>query len=292
MLLPEFAVEPELLNSWERVRLFAALFGLENGRLVSRFPKKWLQKACKAVYGGPDGDVDRHRCIEMLQRLKDTAFIDCSRPWPSEPRWIDNALKSHRERPFHAIVAPDGFENECVVPWDDVHPDHPFLRVETGITIERKAECMAECVATLLRTAKEVVFVDRNFVPTGRKWTEPLGAFLRRIADRADLNSLRRVEVHTAIGESDSSVYRANCERELKQIVPPGLTLSVVLCEWSELHDRFVLTERRGFKFGHGLDAPLRENPGRVHVNLLSESQWREEWEKHQGRSPLCTIRA
>ncbi|GAB4273515.1 MAG: hypothetical protein Kow0092_28820 [Deferrisomatales bacterium] len=60
----------------------------------------------------------------------------------------------------------------------------------------------------------------------------------------------------------------------------------MVLCGWDGLHNRFILTDRGGFQFGHGLDAA----GGRDQVTILSESQWREEWEKHQGRTPLCLI--
>ena len=259
---------------------------------MSRFPKKWDKHVWRAVCEGPTKDLERKRCEEWLKMLKwsNRVLIEHPLPWPSRNTWIENALDRHRERPFYAILVEEGAEaNPKMVAWEEVYSEHPLLRVETGITIERDPEVMAECVASLLRVAREVVFVDRHFVPTNEKWTAPLGAFLGRVAQRLDLKSVRRLELHTAVHRDDPSAYRANCERELKRVVPPGLTLSVVLYGWSELHDRFVLTERGGFNFGHGLDA---SPTGQVHVNILSESQWREEWEKHQGRSPLCTIRA
>jgi len=293
MLLPEFAVEPESLNTWPRLQLFTALFGVEKGRLVSRFPGKWLQKACKAVYSGPAREVERVRCVERLRALKEAILVDDLEPWPQRETWLENALERHRTRPFRAIVSAAGGGREAmVVPWEDVEADHPHLRVDTGVTIDLTPEVMAACVAPLLRVAREIVFVDRYFA-TGAfntfhtEWEGPLRAFLACIAKGVAPQNLVRLQIHTALRAGDPEKCRSNLQQKLPPAVPPGLRLDVVLCEWSELHNRFVLTDRGGFQFGHGLSSA----PGsRDHVNILSEAQWHEQWDKHRGREILCTI--
>lgn len=40
-MLAEYAIDPELFNNWRDFRFFASQFGAAQGRLISRFPKKW-----------------------------------------------------------------------------------------------------------------------------------------------------------------------------------------------------------------------------------------------------------
>ena len=60
-MFKEFALEPRLLHNWDRFQRFIGLFGVEQGRLIARFPKKWQQMVLDAV---TCGQVEKARIEE------------------------------------------------------------------------------------------------------------------------------------------------------------------------------------------------------------------------------------
>jgi hypothetical protein len=62
-------------------------------------------------------------------------------------------------------------------------------------------------------------------------------------------------------------------------LVPAGLTLRIVRWDKEDLHNRYVLTERGGLKFGQGLDEGT--NPPTDVVNLLGERVHEEIWKDY-----------
>ena len=40
-MIYEYALEPRLLNNWKDFRYFTEKFSFYEGRLISRFPKRW-----------------------------------------------------------------------------------------------------------------------------------------------------------------------------------------------------------------------------------------------------------
>lgn len=51
MMLYEYAVEPELLNTWERFRYFIEKSGVSQGRFISRYPKAWKRMVYQSLAG-------------------------------------------------------------------------------------------------------------------------------------------------------------------------------------------------------------------------------------------------
>jgi hypothetical protein len=64
-----YCLEPSLLNNWKDFRYFTEKFGASQGRLISRYPKRWK----KLVYDSLSncGEVERKRIEEGLQRIDD-----------------------------------------------------------------------------------------------------------------------------------------------------------------------------------------------------------------------------
>jgi hypothetical protein len=94
-MLYEFALEPALLSNWDRVRYYLGRFGVDQGRLIARFPRHWDKLVLAAL--ADCKQVERHRIIEALFRLHDHL-----RPrhdeWDTTLDWLQNAEAEHCQR--------------------------------------------------------------------------------------------------------------------------------------------------------------------------------------------------
>src|SRR5262245_35647980 len=101
-MLADFALEPALLNNWESFQRIVSLFGASQGRLISRFPKKWQEMVLASVVCGP---VEKLRITEALVRVTKTVLFPREHDWNALLPWLDNAVAEHGKRPFSAILA-------------------------------------------------------------------------------------------------------------------------------------------------------------------------------------------
>ena len=101
-MLAEFALEPRLLHNWDRFQRLIALFGLSQGRLISRFPKKWKEMVLAAVTCPP---VEKAKIEEALRRRLDDRLFPRHHNWLDDFSWLENAVAEHGIRPFHDVLA-------------------------------------------------------------------------------------------------------------------------------------------------------------------------------------------
>src|SRR6266852_6033498 len=101
-MLAEFALEPRLLHNWDRFQRLVSLFGVAQGRLISRFPKMWQQLVLNSVTCGP---AEKARIEEALRRLLVDRLLNRYHEWRDDLTWLNNAIAEHGKRPFHAILA-------------------------------------------------------------------------------------------------------------------------------------------------------------------------------------------
>ena len=96
-MLYEYAVEPELLNTWERFRYFFEKFGVSQGRFIARYPRTWKRMVYQSLAGC--SDMDRKRIEVRLEQINDRllrrqGLYDASRGW------LENAETEHASAPF------------------------------------------------------------------------------------------------------------------------------------------------------------------------------------------------
>jgi len=164
--------------------------------------------------------------------------------------WLENARAEHRRTPFRAIIA-DSNADDCILDASEVDEQDERWRVDTGCLVARQAEALVEKVRLLIMASKRVVVID-PFRPDQRDKRRPLAALFDVVADRAD------VEVHL----SDKAIGYEHCMSQaaakLPALVSPGAHL-IIRC-WRErdggerLHNRCMLTDIGGVKFGDGLE--------------------------------------
>jgi hypothetical protein len=290
-MIHEYALEPELVATWvdrSKGRYFIEKFGLGQPRIVSRYPKPWKRLVWEAFGGGTE--LDQKRLEELIARLSETMIKGRDGHWDAAATWLGNAEEEHRRVPFHAILARANPRRLAHVLAADELDDTTLLwAIPHGRTVPRMAAEMAAAVASMLRAAKEVVFIDPHFGPENRRHREPLKAFLRAVVDRRPGDVAPRIEVQcSAEGGATEDFFRSECERRLPRCVPHNLQLKLVRLHQRDggerLHNRYILTDLGGVIFGVGLDEG--DEGGTDDISLLDRTQYEERWRQYASEAP------
>ena len=93
---------------------------MEQGRLVSRFPRRWKKLVWDAYQNTmpsrpqtPEEEAqlqrEKRNLTEVLQRLGERTFKRRTYAWDDGKSWLINALTDHDRVPFHATLGGSGF---------------------------------------------------------------------------------------------------------------------------------------------------------------------------------------
>ncbi len=256
-MLYEYAVEPTVIaGDWKTCRYLSELFGFDRGRVLSQYPKKWLQIAIKAADSLPD--VEKQRVIEKIRRLKEHASIQKIRDYDHDVTWVDNALRQQRTAPFHAIVVGHGVPGAAaVVEADDVSDTHRLFAIPRNIKIDRVAEQIVSSIAPLIVNSQRALFIDKYYDPFNARYQATLQKLLGTIASRPGFE----FEIHYC--EHSYCPDAASIEREVSMkfvdVIPAGM--SIKLYRWAEMtggttfHGRYLLTDRGGVQIDAGFSS-------------------------------------
>ena len=288
-MLHEFALEPALIRNWDRFQYYMSNFGIQLGRMISRFPKKWEQ----LVIGGlaDCGDVEKKKIVEALIRGRNRLFPRYHE-WDPSLSWLANAELEHAKRPFHAVIAAANSNGRDFVleesALDATYP--PLLwSATTPRLIERSGLKMAEAIRILLQMSKTVLFIDRNFGPKDKGFRLGLQAFLLAMLNRHNQCQANRIEYHTGdlVHPAD---FKDLCNSYLPEIIPSGVRIRFVRWRHGELHDRYIVTEHGGASFAQGLDeAGETEQPDQL-VALIDRALANQMLQNFTGRPPKFTL--
>lgn len=253
-MLKEFALDPSLLGNWKDFRFFLGQFGVTQGRLISRFPAKWKDMV-RAAAAQSAKDVEFARIEDALTRIERVMLIrDCD--YLNCHQWLRNAADEDQKRPFHAIISSQktGSAGNILI-GEDLDPTNPHALwiVPTSVQIAREPNAMSGCVEHLLSQCKEVMFIDPYFGPGKQTHIAPLQKFLDAIARRGTRPMPSRLEYHTGNLDLDRAAFQRNLDQRIKPLLPSNVKLTVVRWKKSEMHNRYILTDRGGVMFGHGL---------------------------------------
>lgn len=290
-MIHEYALEPELVATWtdrQVGRYFIEKFGLGQPRIVSRYPKRWKRLAWAALQTA--NEIERKRMEELLARLGGTMVKRPDARWDPEEGWLDNAVDEHVRAPFHAILARTNphAENHVLVAQELDDTTHLWEKPR-GLCVSRSAADLAAAVAALLRSAREIVFVDPHFGPENVRYRESLRAFLRAVLDNRPGALPDRVEVQcSADGGATESFFQEECERRLPRIVPRGLRVDLIRLSrrggGERLHNRYILTDIGSVTFGAGIDRGDASDSD--DIELLDRVQHEKRWAQYAGKTP------
>jgi len=290
-MIKEYALQPDLVSTWQTCRFLLDKFGYGRGRVISRYPKKWAKLTYESLNN--DKPMEKKRIEVGLIRLK-AALYPRYHVWDSAKGWLDNAIEEHGHRPFCAIISDDNpGSNAAIIREADLDEDEePRWKAETQCRIERTAANMAACADALLRNAKQIIFVDPHFNPQAGRFKRPLEAFLRIATNRPAGIRISRIEIHT--GHTAAGVktfFDSECQKHLPPIIPSGLKVRLVRWDQAYVHNRFILTECGGLKFGTGLDDHDGRPLSHDLVDLLERETYEKTWKEYQRDTPVFPLK-
>jgi hypothetical protein len=261
-MLFEYAVEPQAIgSSWQNFRYLIEKFGFDRGRLISRFPKKWEREVIEAAQRSGMGDVRLKSLVSRLQQAKATALIPSGRNYePSVGDWLENALFQQAIQPFHAIIATENRGDRAfILVAEELDETNLLMDAPNNWEVSRLGTDLAAAMAPLLKSSKDILFVDRFFNLQDTRYKETLKASLAIIAS----NGVDGVQCEIHYGEHNQrpplNLVEQNAGRWLAGVIPHGM--SVKLFGWKEklggadFHARFLLTDRGGMNVEAGFSA-------------------------------------
>lgn len=259
-MLHEYAVEPKAIGSnWQAFRYLIEKFGFDRGRLISQFPKAWLREVYEASIAFKP--LERKRLEESLARAKKSALMRSGRPYdPALGGWLQNAIPQHRAAPFHAIIATDNAGGDAsILVADDIDELTPLMVSTHTWEVQRTGPDLAKAVAPLLKSARDLVFVDRFFDVSRERYKKTLKACLGVVHSSGARGT--RCEIHFVDHDTRPAieVVERDAPRWLKGVIPEGM--SVALYAWKEklggedFHARYLLTEVGGVSVDAGFSA-------------------------------------
>ena len=274
-MIHEFAVDPDALAGWQNFRYLVEKFGVANGRLISRFPSKWekmVLRACKDC-----SEMEKKRIVESLKQIGPKLY-SAGRNYDKGHEWLPNAVASHRELPFRAIITTHANAGDGgLLDGDALSEDDETWAVPRGGAVPRTAEDLAAAADKLLRCSGEIVLVDPYFGGEAR-FGRPLTAMIRCACDG---RVPRRFEYHLSARSISADIFETALERQRPYLrIPENVSLFFV--RWDQvddsdtLHPRYILTEKGGLRFDHGLDDG---NPGETtDVECLDQTLHAHRW--------------
>ena len=278
-MIHEFAVDPEALASWQNFRYLIEKFGIPRGRLISRFPSKWEKmviRACKDC-----SEMEQKRIVESLKNIR-LKLYSAGRSYDKDQEWLPNAVASHQALPFRAIITtPANAGSSGLLDCDALSEDDETWAVPRGGVVSRTPADLAGAADRLLRCSGEIILVDPYFGGEAR-FGKPLTAMIRCACDG---RVPRRFEYHLSSRSIDADVFKSSLERQRPYLRIPE-KVNLVFVRWDQiddsdtLHPRYVLTEKGGLRFDHGLD---EGNPGETtDVECLDQALHAHRWAQFQ----------
>ena len=293
----EYALDPGVLTSWERVRTFLDAFGPAKGRFLVDLPRKgWKQLVMDAVAAHGCSALDRSRIEEKLRRVdKRTLLPRKDQVAPVPGPWVATARAEHARDPLRAIITPEPLAGQAdeIAP-DDCHGDASPWHVPHGCLVPRKATELSDRCRVLVRASKRVILVDPYFNVSRAQVSAVLTPLARLVAKAG-----ASLEVHARDEKGHAEALRAT-QRALPASVPIGFEVTVrwlaAATSTHRHHNRYLLTEIGGVQLGDSAEEGDAGHEDRW--SILDTDAHERLWKRHtelgagfQEAGPACTVR-
>lgn len=247
-MIKEFALDPEAItSSYREFCYFTEKFGVNQGRVISAFPKKWRKMVCDSALREHKGKVEFARIVERLNRLGGDIVFDTGRPGgEGSQSWIDRALAEHARKPFAAIISATAVDHPDVFQKDEIDEENPRFRAARQCAVPRTAKALIGCAEFLIRHAKIIKVVDPHFDPTKPRYFRPLEQICSLLSGNKAI-----VEIHRSDEIANDELIRRF--QQGFSLLPSGVKLQLHIYEKALMHNRFIITESGGLIYGVGL---------------------------------------
>ncbi|MBF0341542.1 MAG: hypothetical protein HQL95_11365 [Magnetococcales bacterium] len=271
-MIYEYALDPEMVASWhdrKKYAFFAGRFGMDDGRVVSGYPKKWRQMVRKAFFDQiPGGDPNAEMRLNALLDTLCEKMVKRNNSFPDLPSWLEKAEYEHAVRPFRSVLSNKNPRSKpFVVTTDEVtggtiaeskNADHWII--PPAPSPPRDASEFAQAVAPMLRCCQHAVFVDPYFDPDPYRprFLNTLREMLVILWSQNHGMELPQAELHISADKKGENEILRKCRAHLPDIIPLGGKIRVVIWKsracGEQLHNRYLLTDIGSVGFCAGLD--------------------------------------
>jgi hypothetical protein len=257
-MIYEFAVDPDLLSSWDKFQRIISLFGVTKGRLISRFPKRWERLVYDSV---ASGNTERTRIEIALKRIQRELLLPRKHSWNDRDFWIDNAKAEHARTPFRAVLTTtaDPTFTFLIDATDLDHTALPeLLKAGPSRIVLRTADEIGLSVRPLFLLSKHIVIVEPNFTINSPKFLGPWASIMRSLLDtQGNLRADLVIELHLGADKLSEFVNpQSSLNAKLGPHIPAGNRITVVSWPKEDVHNRYILTDLAGIQLGEGLGLP------------------------------------
>ena len=283
-MLYEYAVEPKAIGeSWENFTSLISLFGFERGRLISRFPKTWERQVIETAQATGMKEVKLQSLKNRLRKAKTGALIRTGRHYdPATGDWLDNAIRQHAFDPFRAIIASENPGNKdfilLVDETGEINDDTSLMKASSTVEVPRTGEALAGAMSLLLKSAKEMLVIDRYFNLENELYKETLREFFSVISKRQLTDVSCEIHCHDHKERPSINYVGSKSANWLADIMPEGMSLKLFVWqeknESSDFHARFLLTDLGGINVEAGFSADGSHQ--KVLLTLLNPDLCRE----------------
>lgn len=290
-MIKEFALDPAVpAQSFKDCRYFLDALRIENGRVLSRFPKTWQRMVYEAAQALHNGKVELSRIEARLAGMPKCALFSCSRPSgdPNAP-WLARAIEEQSHSPFAAIITNVADPKlPFVLAADDVDTS-PLFQAVGQREIPRTSQEIVACVGLLLRVAKVIKLIDPYFKASNPRWRRGLQKLIETVPTGAT------IEIHREDGGELPANVRSWFDGPVQRVLKPSVVVKIFLHPKAKMHNRYILTDQGGASFGTGLDDHEDGDEGITgddDVTLLTEEQRSTKWRKYESaEQPFLVLR-
>lgn len=287
MLFAEFAVNPGLVTSIERLALLKTNFDFSRGSLISAFPKRWYAEVFDNL--SPQlSDQDKSKAVVLLNSIKNYALVKSERDYEGAA-WAEAVSAAHQRLPFYCIVGSDDRPPQQLSSFEQLY-NFDFERVGS-IDVLRQARNLIEPLSPLLRGSSKLRLVDPYLCPSNPHLQEVITTLVGGYVGR-------RFEIEIYSDERRaSSDARAHFKRLVNEL-QTNISLSWFLLAddgSAKLHQRLFFTEKGGVIFDRGFIVPNPHEQRQVTTNLrtMTKTQIDNATRDYNDTQPLlpCVLR-
>ena len=290
-MIKEYAVDPNLEYTLDKLRFYVGQFGLDKGRLISRFPRQWKYILRENLQAPPK---QKKRFEEILSQLDDKVW-DRKRQFTEGQDWLVNAETDHMREPFAGIITSDNPRGQSHVILDEaLDESHPLFGNNTDQRVQRDPRVMGNFLEPLFASAKWIKFIDPHFYPEPEdirgvlkpnRWMYLFLGCLIRCSNRIDVD-YHACRQQTNRGKrapsgqdeaADLKNWERSCRGDFLKLLPKDRKIRVV--RWQEIafgkwfHARHIITDKAGIMIDPGLDCDWNTSGDTALVKLITPQE-------------------
>lgn len=224
---------------------------------------------------------DRKRLVRHPKRM--------SQPPQYHSEWLDIALQSHREYPFHGILMGDSLLSSCAtreacyVDLADAFLSTTWQQQLHSVRVRQREVDYRKVLTPLLRYASSLHLVDPFLRFSDPKSFKVVKICSELLGKRGDEQKAGYIHLHVKeLGSGTSKEFLDEWQHHLTRLPKHPHTFKIFV--WRDidglLHDRFIFTDQCGVAAGNSFRADAHSVVTTV-WNLLDYEVWTKELEKY-----------